>query len=531
MRMRARVLLLVLTPAIFAATGGQPAHDGIRRLTHSQYNNTIRDLLGDQTRPADQFPPEDFQNGFKNQISTQEISPLLAEAYNLSAEKLARNAFAGGEDSNHLIPCQPRSEADAECASAFVKQFGARTFRRPLANAEAQRYIGLLQKEARRSHNFQGGAQLVVEAMLQSPKFLFRLETGAYKTASELSYFLWDTMPDDPLFQAAAMGKLNSETERRHEAERMIQDARARQSVDEFTAEWLRFDQVLNTVKDRNLFPQFNLQLATAMTEETRRMISDLVWSDKDFMELFRADYAFINSDLATLYKLPAPASEFDKVKFPADSDRAGIVGQAAFLAMTSKPGETSPTVRGLFVREEFLCQMVPDPPPGVNSALPPILAEKPQTNRQRLQEHLTNRTCAGCHTMMDPIGFGLEKFDAIGQKHEKQKITLMPQHGADRKMKPITVELDIDPSASVNGLPNSQFSSPKELGQVLAASPICQECMVKQLFRYAFGRKETAADEAFIRKGLDVFRASNFKWKELMLYFATSTATSEGNT
>ncbi|MDQ6699403.1 MAG: DUF1592 domain-containing protein [Acidobacteriota bacterium] len=527
--MHVSILLLALTPVIFAGSGGDATHDGIRRLTHSQYNNTVRDLLGDQTRPADQFPPEDFQNGFKNQISTQEISPLLAEAYNLSAERLARNAFAGGDDSNHLIPCEPRNEADAECASAFVKKFGSRTFRRPLATAEAQRYIALLQKEARRSHNFQHGAQLVVEAMLQSPKFLFRLESGAYKTASDLSYFLWDTMPDDPLCQAAATGKLNSEAERRREAVRLIQDARARQSVDEFTAEWLRFDQVLNTVKDRNLFPQFNLQLATAMTEETRRMIADLVWGDKDFMDLFRADYAFINSDLATLYKLPAPASEFDRVKFPADSDRAGIVGQAAFLAMTSKPADTSPTVRGLFICEEFLCQMVPDPPPGVNSALPPILAEKPQTNRQRLQEHLTNRTCAGCHTMMDPIGFGLEKFDAIGQKHDKQKITVIPQHGADRKMKPITVELDIDPSATVNGLPNSQFSSPKELGQVLAASPLCQECMVKQLFRYAFGRKETEADQPYIQKGLDVFRASNFRWKELMLYFATAKETSVG--
>lgn len=540
MKMRSRVLLpalsLLITPAIFAATifaatSSEAPHGGIRRLTHSQYNNTVRDLLGDQTRPADRFPPEDFQNGFKNQSSSQEISPLLAEAYNVSAEKLARNAFAGGEDSNHLIPCQARTEADAPCAAAFVHRFGSRAFRRPLSNAEAQRYVVLLQKEARRSHNFQHGVQLVVEAMLQSPKFLFRLETGAYKAASDLSYFLWDTMPDEPLFHAAAAGKLNSETDRRREAVRMLQDTRARQSVDEFTAEWLRFDQVLNTVKDRNLFPQFNLQLATAMTEETRRMIADLVWGDKNFMDLFRADYAFINSDLATLYGLPAPAAEFEKVTFPAGSERAGIAGQAAFLAMTSKPGETSPTVRGLFIREEFLCQMVPDPPPGVNSALPPILAERPQTNRQRLQEHLINRTCAGCHSMMDPVGFGLEKFDAIGQRHEKQKITVIPQHGADRKMKPLTVELDIDPSASISGLPDSKFSSPRELGQILAKSPVCQECMVKQLFRYAFGRKETAADQPLIQKGLDVFRNSNFRWKELMLYFAASPGTPEGNT
>ena len=140
----------------------------------------------------------------------------------------------------------------------------------------------------------------------------------------------------------------------------------------------------------------FKPELAAAMTEETRRLIADAVWNDRNFMTVFKADYAFLNSDLANLYKFPAPAGEFERVKFPADTDRGGLLGEATFLALTSKPAETSPTARGLFVREQFLCQHVPDPPPGVNSNLPPVSASKPLTNRERLGTHVSSTRLRG---------------------------------------------------------------------------------------------------------------------------------------
>ncbi len=512
--------------SLLLALGANAAEESVRRLTHSQYNNTVRDLLGDHTRPADHFPPEDFLHGFKNQSRSQEISPVLAEAYNTAAERLARSAFGGGEDRAGLLPCKPAKVADRACASAFVRGFGMKAFRRPLTDAETQRYVALVLKEAARGGRFVRGAQLAVEAILQSPKFLFRVENGAYEAASDLSYFLWDTMPDRELFGAADSGELSSEAKIQAQAARLLDDPRARQALDEYVSQWLRFDQVLNTVKDRNLFPQFNIQLAAAMTEESRRLVADLVWGGKDFLDFFRADYAFINSDLATLYGLPAPATEFGMVRFPPDSERGGVLGQAAFLAMTSKPGETSPTARGLFVRDQFLCQQVPDPPPGVNSTLPPVTVDKPSTNRQRLQEHLINAACASCHVLMDPIGFGFERFDAIGQYQKKQAVMVMPP---DRKMRPIRLELEIDPRASINGIPNSAFASPKELGRILADSPVCQECMVKQLFRYAFGRHETAEDRPAIEAGLGVFRKSGFRWKDLMVHYAGALAMGKG--
>ena len=139
------------------------------------------------------------------------------------------------------------------------------------------------------------------------------------------------------------------------------------------------------------------------MFEETRRLFDHLVWGDQNFLEFFTADYAFLSADLAQLYGLPAPAEPFTKVAFPPDSPRAGVLGQATFLSVTGKPADSSPTERGLFIREHFLCQIVPPPPPGVNTTLPPLTDEKPLNNRQRLQAHLANPTCAGCHRLIDP--------------------------------------------------------------------------------------------------------------------------------
>jgi hypothetical protein len=282
----------------------------------------------------------------------------------------------------------------------------------------------------------------------------------------------------------------------------------------------MRFDRVVTAVKDRRSFPQFTPELGAAMTEETRRLIDDAVWNDRNFLGIFTANYAFLTPDLAAVYGLPAPAGEFERVEFPAGSDRAGIVGAGSFMVLTSKPGETSPTARGLFVREQFLCQHVPDPPPGVNTNLAPISQDKPMTVRQRLGEHLTNPSCASCHNLIDPIGFGLEKFDAIGRRVEKARVTAALTH-ADRDKKPFSVELPIDSSGSIAGIPNSAFSSPKELGRVLAGSPQCQECLVKQLFRYQSGRLETPADREVIRRSLEDFRASQFHFKEVIIALA----------
>jgi hypothetical protein len=501
-----------------SGAGQAPPRTELRRLTHSQFNHTVHDLLGDQTKPADQFPPEDFVNGFRNQSQGQSLSPLLIEAYSAAAEKLARNAFRGG-DTHGLIPCKP----SAACRTRFVREFGLKAFRRPLDPEEQKRYETLMSRET----DFLKGAELVMEAMLQSSNFLFWLDETSdpkwkpYVAASRLSYSIWDSMPDAALFAAAARGELATPQDVEKAARRMLDDPRAHEALGEFVGQWLRFDRILTANKDRRKFPQFKRETAVAMTEEALSFGGDLVWNDRDFMGLFTANYGFVDVELAPIYKVPAPAKEFDRVAFPAGSDRAGILGQALFLALTAKPEDSSPTARGLFVREQFLCQHVPDPPAGVNTNLPPVTEAKPQTNRERMSEHATNPSCATCHKLIDPIGFGLEKFDAVGAKRDKFTLDFSRDRGEGRRGPPKTVELELDATGFIAGIPDSQFRSPAELGGVMAKSAQCQECIVKQYFRYTLGRMEVSADRPAIRKLVEDFRNSQFHFKELIVSLA----------
>jgi hypothetical protein len=493
----------------------------LRRLTHSQYNHTVRDLLGDQTSPAAQFPPEDFINGFRNQSRGQALSPILVEAYSDAAERLARSAFRGG-DTHGLIPCKPSSE----CGKRFVQEFGQKAFRRPLNAAEQERYEALLTSDP----DFLKGAQLVVEAMLQSPNFLFWLDTTPdpklkpWATASSLSYSVWETMPDAELFTAAERGELATREGVEKQVRRMLADPRAHESLEEFVSQWLRFDRLVTASKDRRKFPYFTRETVNAMTTEARTFVSDLVWNDDNFMKLFTADYGYVSPELARIYGVNAPAKDFDKVPFPANSERAGILGQGLYLALTAKPEESSPTARGLFIREQFLCQHVPDPPPGVNTNLPPVTEAKPQTNRDRMTEHATSPSCATCHRLMDGVGFGLEKFDAIGARRDQLVLEFLQkkkgEDDEDENSHPAKkiVTLPINTQAFVAGIPNSDFTSPLQLGAVLAKSSLCQECIVKQYFRYQAGRTDTPSDRPLLNAVTENFRSSGFHFKELIL-------------
>ena len=511
----------------------------LRRLTHSQYNNTVRDLLGDYSRPADRFPPEDFVGGFKNQIRTQSIPPVLEDAYSTAAERMALNAFRAG-DVNNLIPCAPSSPRDTKCRDQFVRSFGEKAFRRPLTDVEAQRYEELFAAEASRTGKFLEGARVVVEAMLQSPKFLFHVTAGPpsrdasadglrdYAIANRLSYFLWDTMPDRGLLDAAAKGELRTAEGIERVARAMLQDKRARQAADEFFSQWLRFDRMLTAAKDDGRYPSFTPELAAMMVQETKLLLGHLVWNDLNFMDALTADYSFINADLARLYGLPEPAGEFEMVKFPASLPRAGILGQATFLASTTGPVETSPTARGLFVREHMLCQIVPNPPPGVNTNLPePATADAARAKRERMLQHVENATCSSCHRLMDPIGFGLENYDAVGAWRAKEIVDVHTGFGEARRSKP--VDVDITATGEIAGVANSTFSDTRALGRVLASSPICQDCVVKQVFRYAFGRPEMPADRPTLASAADAFRRSGFKFKEILISLVRSPQFLEG--
>jgi hypothetical protein len=395
-----------------------------------------------------------------------------------------------------------------------------------LDEGEQQRYQALLARDP----DFFKGTQLVVEAMLQSSNFLFWLDTTpdpklkAWATASRLSYSVWDTMPDAELFAAAERGELSTRPGVEKQVRRMLADPRAHESLDEFVSQWLRFDRLVTASKDHRKFPYFTRETINAMTTEARTFVSDLVWNDEDFMNLFTANYGYVTPELARIYGVTAPAKDFDKVPFPANSERAGILGQGLYLASTAKPEDSSPTARGLFIREQFLCQHVPDPPPGVNTNLPPVTEAKPQTNRERMSEHATNPSCATCHRLMDGVGFGLEKFDAIGARRDQLVLEFHTKSKDDDEEEghghppDKIVTLPLDTRAFVAGIPNSEFSSPMQLGAVLAGSTLCQECIVRQYFRYQAGRTDTPADRPLLNAVTENFRSSGFHFKELIL-------------
>jgi hypothetical protein len=211
-------------------------------------------------------------------------------------------------------------------------------------------------------------------------------------------------------------------------------------------------------------------------------------------------------------------------VKYPSDSGRAGVLGHGSFLALTSKPAETSPTARGLFVRNHFLAHEIPPPPAGVNAVLPTISEDAPMTNRQRLDMHLNSESCAGCHRLIDPIGLGFEQYDAIGAFQKKLSLQFASGRGNEqRSRRPMTIELELDTSGYIQGVENSAFSTPRELGKVLAESRTAQRCIVKQLFRYGFGRQETVNDQPVIDRMYERFRDSGFRFRELMIALVTS--------
>ena len=390
----------------------------------------------------------------------------------------------------------------------------------------------MFSQQARVSRRFNDGARVVVEAMLQSPNFLFHVEAGLdgkysdYDAASRLSFLLWNTMPDDALFQAAAKGELGTAEGRERAARRMLENApKSRDAVDQFFEEWLRFDRVVNAVKSGR-YQAFTPELALAMAEETRTLLHHLVWSDRNFMEALTADYSFLTSELAEVYGVPAPKDQFEMVKFPADLPRAGILGQGTFLASTAGPTDTSPTARGIFIRERLLCQHVPPPPPGVITTLPDPLTNGPAKGRRQLMvEHVENPTCASCHRLMDPIGFGFEHFDAIGRYRDTEAIPVPGRRGGGGGFRggPPPIQVDIDAQGEIAGIPNSNFSGAKELGTILADSPVCQKCIVRQMFRYSYGRLETNADEKTIDQLYGQFKGSGFKFKSLLVALVQS--------
>lgn len=492
-----------------------PGASPLRRLTQSQYDNTVRDLLGDATHPAQSFPPDETSGEFSNATSLT-VSPLLAQAYQTAAEALAAKAIA---KKSTLLPCDPVSAGEDSCAKQFIAKFGRRAYRRPLTPVEASALFALYTTN-KTGGTFDEGIQSVIEAMLQSAPFLYRVEFGAtdtakgsvlplapYEMASRLSYFLWNSMPDDVLLAAADTNALSTSDQIAAQARRMIADSKAHDTTRDFFDQWLKLKSLDGVSKDSATYPDFNDGVRASMLAETRAFVDWVMWSAGGSVEtLLSSNVSFVDANTARLYGIQAPQGG-GVVKTTLDaSQRAGILTQPSILTIIAKPNQSSPVLRGKFVRERFLCQ--PLPPPPANLVIIPPEVKPGATTRERFAEHDKNPACAGCHTLMDPIGFGFEHYDGMGKFRTTDQNLPVDATGA-------LSDSDVD----------GTFDGAVELAKKLAQSKAVKECVATEWFRYAFGRGETQDDSCSLTAAKKAFGGAQYDMRELLVALTLTDA------
>jgi hypothetical protein len=481
-----------------------PGPSYIRRLNRFEYDNTVHDLLGDTTAPASAFPAEEMSLGFDNNAQALEVSPALTEQFMLAAEKLATTAVG---NLSQLTGCDSSQMGSDACAQKFVDTFVPKAFRRPLDADERTRFLGIL--KAGQATDFATGVRWVVETVLISAPFLYRVELGApptagekvvkldpYEMASRLSYLLWASMPDAALMDAAKAGKLQDAADIATQATRMLHDPKAKVAIGHFNEQWLHLDAIDGVEKDTTVFPDFTDDMPTMLSESTHRFVEDVFWNDGKFASLFTSSAVFVNDKLASYYGLPSvTGTDYTRVKM---DHAAGILSQPGMMSMLGKANQTAPVQRGKFVREQLLCNTLPPPPANIQIK-PPDLSPTLST-RERFTEHRTEALCAGCHTMMDPIGLGLENFDGAG----KYRTT---ENGA-----PIDVSGEVT-SSDITGT----FNGATDLANKLASSDQVKKCVSTSWFHFAYGRADIAADQCSLAVLEKSFADSGYTFEGLV--------------
>ena len=647
-----------------------PGRVTIRRLNRAEYNNTIRDLVGIDFRPADDFPSDDVGYGFDNIGDVLSLPPLLLEKYMAAAEQIANKAIVAGglneapttrltgnqikrkgkggeaegaqslstngelfvshkfpsdseyiirirawgdqagteavkvaltldgkelrkgqvrasdggdpqiielpmplkagdhrigiaflndyynekhknpkrrdrnlhvdsfeivgplgvtannlpESHKQIIFCKPDDNSQgakykresAECAKRILNRFASRAFRRPVTATELGKLTSFVAMAQEEGESFEGGIQLAVQAVLVSPHFLFRVEldrqsgpdgtyeVGDFQLASRLSYFLWSTMPDSELFALAQQRKLSQPDVLEAQVRRMLKDPKAQAFVENFATQWLQIRNLRNLTPDKKLFPAFDEPLRKAMLTETEMFFAGIMKEDRSVLELLDADYTYLNERLAKHYGIPnVKGEEFRRVSLPS-KDRGGVVTHASVLTVTSNPNRTSPVKRGRWVLDTLLGTPPPPAPPGVGE-----LSEEPSavlsgSVRQRFEQHRSKPQCASCHVRMDPIGFGLENFDAVG--------AWRTQDG----------KFPVDSSGTLPG--GKTFTGPAELKAILKEKQdLFTRNLTEKMLTYALGRGVEAHDNCVITEISQSLARDDYKFSRLVIEIVRS--------
>ncbi|WP_438020476.1 DUF1592 domain-containing protein [Sorangium sp. So ce315] len=491
-----------------------PGRAPLRRLTRFEYNRTVRDLLGDTTEPALSLPSEEVGNGFGNDADRLSVSSLLAEQLGTVAEGVARRATDTREALARLAPCASdvKAENEAACARTIIERLAPLAYRRPLAAGEADELLDLY-TVGRTDATFAVGIATVIEALLQSPDFLYRVEWGTPdparpelrrptgdEMATRLSYLLWGTMPDDELRRAAQAGELSTKEGVRAHAERMLEDPRSRTTIRFFFDNLLPISSLADLERNAETFPNFSRAIGALMREETQRLLEHEVFEGEGtWPAILTAPYTFLNGPLAEFYGVPGvTGDEFRKVELDT-TQRLGILTHAGMMAGTTHSNTTNPVVRGSFVLQKLMCVTIPLPTGDILEKVKPPDPYSGKTARERFSQHSEDPTCAGCHQFMDPVGFAFENYDAVGLYRATEN------------------DVVIDPSGFVPG-ELGEVSGPIELAQKLAESDDVQRCFSKRWAEYAYGLTLRAEDACTGQAVRDAFEASGYNVKQLII-------------
>lgn len=462
-----------------------PGTRRVRRLTRAEYASTVRDLTGvDDVGVV--FTADSVVNGYDNDADALTASPLLVEQWLEAAERVA-DALVSRPDGPASCP----SGQHETCARDFIEAFGARAFRRPLDDTDRARYLDLYRGVGPVDGHAEGVRDVVI-GMLISPHFLYRMELGEaagdgltyvltpHEVAAELSYLFWGSMPDDELLRAADEGELSSPEGVAEQARRLLADRRSDAAMSRFFNQWLGTDPIRVVPRDGVLYAGFDDGVRAAMAADLERFVGAVLRDGEGTLD--------------ELLTRAAPITDGELAAFvgdDADAERVGLLGRPAVLAVHALPQSSSPIHRGKLVRERFLCQELAPPPPGLAAEVPPLDPEL--TTRERFTRHASDDVCAGCHRLMDPIGFGLEAFDGVGRIRSSVSGRAIDDAGAI-----------VDSPAS-----DGTFEGLGELASLLAESADVEQCFVEQWLQFGYGQEPGPALGCFEEDLLETFVAS----------------------
>ncbi|MEM6989731.1 MAG: DUF1592 domain-containing protein [Myxococcota bacterium] len=455
----------------------------LRRLSQKEMANTLRALLGTTEALEERIPADSKVGGFSNNAHGTPMSPLLVDAHFRLIEELAAEFAADPAN----LACGPATEE--ACLDVVLDTFGRRAYRHTMSDAERGVLTNLF-AQARADNDFETTMGLVVQAMLLSPQFLYRIENGGElralesgELASRLSFFLWAEGPDDALLDIAEDDGLLDPGQRDELIDSMLDDPRAKQGAEVFFMEWLDVDDLHDIERSESLFPDFDDALLASMREETRRFVGHVALDEELGLDtLLTADFTIADARLAAHYGANAPDEEWGVVSLDPEQ-RAGVLSHASVMTQLGHTNQTSPIHRGLFVRQRLLCASLPPPPPDLVISLPEV--DPTMSTRERFARHAQQDDCKVCHELIDPVGLAFEHYDATGAWRETEGDNVAVS-GAGR----------LDGFSDLSPL----FYGAPGLAAMLADYDGFDTCMTRQMFRFAHGREELPDDSCTIQ-------------------------------